>query len=150
MAVVHNGIIENYLVLKRSLTERLWARADQSQGVAPGKQTLTSRLFATRSVAAPIQRRAAPSSGEVASEEPAAVHAQAAAGVSGAGAELLLQRSVAGTSRGLERCTGGHEPQPRRRNGEETTHAREGSRKVPGNTRPIDLVVGWSTRPLLP
>ena len=73
---------------KRSLTERLWARADQSQGVAPGKQTLTSRLFATRSVAAPIQRRAAPSSGDVASEEPAAVHAQAAAGVSGAGAEL--------------------------------------------------------------
>ena len=73
---------------KRSMTERLWARADQSQGVAPGKQTLTSRLFATRPVAAAIQRRAAPSSGEAASEEPAAVQAQAAAGVSGAGAEL--------------------------------------------------------------
>ncbi len=81
---------------KRTLTDRLWGQPERnpSRGVAPGKQTLTSRLAGARTAAPVTQRRAAPNGGGAATEEPAAVHAQAAAGVSGPGAELPFRELI--------------------------------------------------------
>ncbi|MBP7550718.1 MAG: DUF4157 domain-containing protein, partial [Gemmatimonadaceae bacterium] len=80
---------------KRTLTDRLWGQPERprSRGAAPGKQTLTSRL-AGASAATATQRRAAPNASGAATEDPAAVHAQAAVGVSGSGTELPFRELI--------------------------------------------------------
>ncbi|MBK7075387.1 MAG: DUF4157 domain-containing protein [Myxococcales bacterium] len=77
------------------MTDRLWGQPERprSRGAAPGKQTLTSRL-AGASAATATQRRAAPNASGAATEDPAAVHAQAAVGVSGSGTELPFRELI--------------------------------------------------------